>query len=248
MGGSSPWTRPSASGCGDTLKTFASYGSIWGGGRPRRRLRGRYRLVTGRSYSSLDEATRRPNVQPASGVRCEALSGPSPGRGPPTPQKLESFFRLFAALNLAVIGSLVIHVNVHIDCHLISCCASLYVSSGERTLSADIRQSAPIMRRNCDDAAARDSARNAWRHARAYRRQETCTPTPQHTPKTKHAPAAARRRAATVLRAAPVPSMPSRQAAEATGSVLAAQPSLRRVGLRGPRDARPNRPAGGSST
>ena len=38
MGGSSPWTRPSAPECGDTLKALA------GGDRPRRRLRGRYRL------------------------------------------------------------------------------------------------------------------------------------------------------------------------------------------------------------
>ena len=44
MGGSSPWTRPSAPGCGDTLKALASYGSIQGGDRPRRRLQGRYRL------------------------------------------------------------------------------------------------------------------------------------------------------------------------------------------------------------
>ena len=42
MGGS-PWTRPSAE-CGDTLKALAGFGSIWGGDRPRRRLRGRYRL------------------------------------------------------------------------------------------------------------------------------------------------------------------------------------------------------------
>ena len=42
-GGSSPWTRPSAE-CGDTLKALAGFGSIWGGDRPRRRLRGRYRL------------------------------------------------------------------------------------------------------------------------------------------------------------------------------------------------------------
>ena len=28
MGGSSPWTRPSAPGCGDTLKALAGYGPI----------------------------------------------------------------------------------------------------------------------------------------------------------------------------------------------------------------------------
>ena len=31
MGGSSPWTRPSAPGCGDTLKALASFGLIQGG-------------------------------------------------------------------------------------------------------------------------------------------------------------------------------------------------------------------------
>ena len=40
MGGSSPWTRPSASGCGDTLKALAGdQRPISGGDRPRRRLR-----------------------------------------------------------------------------------------------------------------------------------------------------------------------------------------------------------------
>ena len=39
-----------------------------------------------------------------------------PSRGPPTPQKLECKMSAFlSALNLAVIGSLVIHVNVHKD-------------------------------------------------------------------------------------------------------------------------------------
>ena len=45
MGGSSPWTRPSAPGCGDTLKApGGDQRLIRGGDRPRRRLRGRYRL------------------------------------------------------------------------------------------------------------------------------------------------------------------------------------------------------------
>ena len=45
VGGSSAWTRPSAPECGDTLKALAGdQRPIWGGDRPRRRLRGRYRL------------------------------------------------------------------------------------------------------------------------------------------------------------------------------------------------------------
>ena len=61
MGGSSPWTRPSAPGCGDTLKALASdQRSILGGDRPRRRLGVAIDWVTYRSYSS---ARRRLNVQ-----------------------------------------------------------------------------------------------------------------------------------------------------------------------------------------
>ena len=45
VGGSSTWTRPSAPECGDTLKALADdQRPIKGGDRPRRRLRGRYRL------------------------------------------------------------------------------------------------------------------------------------------------------------------------------------------------------------
>ena len=43
--GSSAWTRPLAPECGDTLKALAGdQRPIEGGDRPRRRLRGRYRL------------------------------------------------------------------------------------------------------------------------------------------------------------------------------------------------------------
>ena len=45
VGGSSAWTRPSAPECGDTLKAPAGdQRPIKGWDRPRRRLRGRYRL------------------------------------------------------------------------------------------------------------------------------------------------------------------------------------------------------------
>ena len=61
VGGSSPWTRPSAPGCGDTLKALAGdQRPIYGGDRPRRRLRVAIDWVTGWSYSS---ARRRLNVQ-----------------------------------------------------------------------------------------------------------------------------------------------------------------------------------------
>ena len=45
MDGSSPWTRPSAPECGDTVEAPAGdQRPIWCGDRPRRRLQGRYRL------------------------------------------------------------------------------------------------------------------------------------------------------------------------------------------------------------
>ena len=44
MGGSSPWTRPSGPECGDTLVSSGRPTSDLGWDRPRRRLRGRYRL------------------------------------------------------------------------------------------------------------------------------------------------------------------------------------------------------------
>ena len=45
MDGGSPWTNPSAPGCGDTLKALAGdQRPIWSGDRPRRRLQGHYRL------------------------------------------------------------------------------------------------------------------------------------------------------------------------------------------------------------
>ena len=48
VGGSSARTRPSAPECGDTLKALAGdQRPIYGGDRPRRRLRGRYRLGHG---------------------------------------------------------------------------------------------------------------------------------------------------------------------------------------------------------
>ena len=38
LGGTSPWTRPSAPGCGDTLKAFVSFGLILGGNHPHKRV------------------------------------------------------------------------------------------------------------------------------------------------------------------------------------------------------------------
>ena len=60
LGGSSPWTRPSAPECGDTLKALASFGLQPGSGVA-------IDWVTGRSSSSAIKAKRRLNVQ--SGLR-----------------------------------------------------------------------------------------------------------------------------------------------------------------------------------
>ena len=74
----------------------------------------------------------------------------------------------------------------------------------------------------------------------------TSTPTRATHHKNNHAPAAAWRRAATAL-CVPVSKMTVWQAAQATGSVLPAQDSRRRTGLRGPGKASPNRRAGGQA-
>ena len=93
--------------------------------------------------------------------------------GPANPQKLESIFSVFfAALNLAVITNVMGHANVHTDCHLISCYASLYRASGEPTLVIDVCQSAASMRRNYFDAAAHHSTHNTQDHTHAYQHQQ----------------------------------------------------------------------------
>ena len=74
-----------------------------------------------------------------------------PLRGPPTPQKLGSFFffpAFLSGLNLAVIDPVMRDVSVDIECHPIIYYASLYVCSGEPTLAADVCQSASRKRRN----------------------------------------------------------------------------------------------------
>ena len=160
----------------------------------------------------------------------------SPRLGPATPSEVGVHFSAFvAALNLAVIDTVMGYVNVHIDYHLISCYASLYRASGEATLAVDVCQSASRTRRNYGGAAAHHNT-----HIPA---STTSTPTQQHITKTKHAPAAAWRRAEMPL-CVPVSKMPVWQAAQATGSVLPAQDSPRRASLRGWRNARPNRRAG----
>ena len=51
-------------------------------------------------------------------------------KGPPTPQKMESIFSVFfAALNSAVIDTVMGQANLHIDSRLMSCYASLYRAS-----------------------------------------------------------------------------------------------------------------------
>ena len=142
---------------------------------------------------------------------------------PTNPSEVGVHFSAFLQFffNLAVIDTVMGHVNVHIDHHLTSCNASLYRASGEPTLVVDVCQSASRMRRNYGDAVAHHS-----------------------TTKTKHEPAAAWSRAETAL-CVPKSKMPVWQAAQATVSVLPPQDSLRRAGLKGPRNARPNERSGG---
>ena len=65
-----------------------------------------------------------------SGVRCAALWEVShPLAAHQLLRGWSPFFGIFAAVNWAVIDTVMAHVNVHIDCHLISCYASLYQAS-----------------------------------------------------------------------------------------------------------------------
>ena len=82
------------------------------------------------------------------------------------------FSVFFAALNLAVIGNFMGHANVHTDCHLTSCYASLYLASGEPTLAFDVCQSAARMRRIYGDAAAHHSTHNTQDHTHTYQHQQ----------------------------------------------------------------------------
>ena len=103
--------------------------------------------------------------------------------GTANPQKLESMFSVFfAALNFTVIGNVMGHANVYTDCRLISCYASLCRASGERTLAADVCQTASRMRRICGDAAAHQSTHNTQDHTYTPK-STTSTPTEQHTTK-----------------------------------------------------------------
>ena len=73
MGGSSPWTRPSAPECGDTLQALAGdQRPIWGGDRPRRRLRG--------SLSTGSPAGRALDPRCQSGPSARNSFNPSEGR------------------------------------------------------------------------------------------------------------------------------------------------------------------------
>ena len=90
------------------------------------------------------------------------------------------------------------HVNVHIDCHLRSCHASLYVPGGEPTLEADVCQGASRMLRNYGDAAAHTARRTrSTTHAHTNINNLHTSRATHH--KTNHAPAAAWRRAETAF-------------------------------------------------
>ena len=125
------------------------------------------------SQTSFGSKVKMSNVNSA-GVQCAALWEVfCPARGPPLPMKLESIFRIFfEALNLAVIDTIMGHVNVHIDCDLISCYASLYRAGGEPTFAADVFQSASRKRRNYGDVAAHHSTQNTQHHTNTYQHQQ----------------------------------------------------------------------------
>ena len=74
LGGSSPWTRPSAPECGDTLKALAGdQRPIQGGDQGNLAPGVAIDWVTSQSYSSATKAKRRLNVQ--SGLRKSKVYG-----------------------------------------------------------------------------------------------------------------------------------------------------------------------------
>ena len=72
--------------------------------------------------------------------------------------------------------------------------SSLYVSSGEPTLAADVCQSASRMRRNCGDAVAHHSTHNTKHHTRTYSRQQLAHKQSNTTKRITHQPQRGRRR------------------------------------------------------
>ena len=85
-------------------------------------------------------------------------------------------------VSLAVIDTVMRGVSVDKDRNLLSCYTSLYVSSGEPTLAADVCQSASRTRRNCGDAVAHHRAHNTMhqpQHGGGWRRRFCVAPVPR---------------------------------------------------------------------
>ena len=82
------------------------------------------------------------------------------------------FFDILSAWSLAVIDTVMRDESVDIDRKLISYYASLYVSSGEPSLSAVVCQRASRIRRDYGDAEAHHSTQNTQHHTRTYQHQQ----------------------------------------------------------------------------
>ena len=126
--------------------------------------------------------------------------------GTANPSEVGVFFRyFFAALNLAVIDTVMGHVNVHIDCHLIICYASLCSSQGQFIRVAARSRGSSRMRRNHGNAAAHHSTHNTQHHTHTCQHQQQAhqqrnTPQKQNTHQAKHRGARRRRRCACLCR------------------------------------------------
>ena len=92
-----------------------------------------------------------------------------PRKGPANPSEVGVHVSaFFAALNLAIIETVIKHVNVHIEGHLISCYASLYRASLGSVYTRGGFRGASKMRRNNGDAAAHLSTTHRTTHTHTY--------------------------------------------------------------------------------
>ena len=175
------------------------------------------------------------------GIRCAALWEVFLRNGPANPSEVGVYFSaFFAALNLAVIDTVMGHVNVHIDCKLfrVAVPSQLSVSLHAWPLPRRFKNASKLWRR----CSTPQHAQHARPHA-YIPTSPTGTPTQQHTTKTiTHQPQhGGRRRFAW----RPCPECQIDMPRRPRVAVRSGQPSQRRAGLRGPTKARPTRRAGG---
>ena len=139
------------------------------------------------------------------------------------------FFGIFAAVNLAVIDTVMAHVNVHIDCHLMSCHA--FAVPGQLRVSFFAWRFPKALQECVEIMATRQhhSTHNTQDHTHTYQHQQLahkqCN-TPQNLSRTSRSMEEGRRRRCAWR---PCPECQIDMPRTATGSVGRGQTSLRRT-------------------